>query len=987
MFEEYNEFFDIIWHTDDNGNKVSIQRINEQYKIVNGKIILNGIPDSFYKVTISNKYEVNSIEQIISNIYFKVNYLTGEVYFHSSLEGQIITIAQYYDRGLIKLYGKRVELQNENNLYDATNVEDFATEITNRVNTYIADTEDKYVASNILNDSSETGTTVKDALNNNKNKVSAHAAGTADKHQAENVTFSSTRPTLPDSDVKDAIETIDERVEGIIQGQNLDPNKDVEVLATRTSAIYGAFDTMTERCDNTDEILITLLAESVITKTTVASMQTDTRFTSGQVIRTKGYYTEGDGGGCSYIVQDSTTEPSSFYITLSNGKKAVMIDKIIHPSQVGFITNVSNLNTLTNVRNNWTILKNLIADLKNTDRQLVRLETLLTLNRVYAEWISGRACPIGFYSDSTTDGATTTGHVPSTSDNPTCTVTINESPNAYPAKLEAYIKMLHKDTDPVRCYNGGFDSESFRSGFGLDHWYNVWFRPAGSNVDFSDVRMIVVGFGTSDSINLNNTAETIDNYSRDLECAIIDCFLRGVQPVLQAPVLTTQHVGETVQYRNADESVTIIETVQKELCKKYNLEYLSMAEPVRKALDGFAGLKISDFLSIDDMVHPGNMGHRLHASYLATKFCPNIARIETGKNILDLFPGHPAYIPYDREEIISPATQNGKILKRVTVGYLSDRTYYYNWAAVDGNAKAYNEQLLRIPVYVEKPTALFHNNIGNQQAWDTCKNLSMYSTVLDSTVPKKLLAEQLKQPEPVYFSNKTFLSFLPVGLTFIDLFANNNADAQFFGGFYLADVDEHLDGFSLGRGSASTHYLTHNIKIDPILTTYVQKVSRRKDALKKHYNASDNNVLDICFTLEQSLVGLTGTYPIYTHFNDVQNYQDCYNSLEIHNELLTLKIKKLSGEVVLKSETVTGLNALLISGTKLKLSFTSKNYEPNGVLFQFYVNDVNKFFYNALSNELWSEGYGFDSPILRASNIYITTRTIIQGFANLDTLL
>ena len=103
MFEEYNEFFDIIWHTDDNGNKVSIQRINEQYKIVNGKIILNGIPDSFYKVTISNKYEVNSIEQIISNIYFKVNYLTGEVYFHSSLEGQLITIAQYYDRGLINV--------------------------------------------------------------------------------------------------------------------------------------------------------------------------------------------------------------------------------------------------------------------------------------------------------------------------------------------------------------------------------------------------------------------------------------------------------------------------------------------------------------------------------------------------------------------------------------------------------------------------------------------------------------------------------------------------------------------------------------------------------------------------------------------------------------------------------------------------------------------------------------------------------------------
>jgi len=177
LFQEYQEFFDVLWHTDDSGNKISIQRLNEQHKIVNGKIILNGIPNSFYKVTISNKYEVNSIEQIIDNSFFKVYYLTGEVFFHSSLEGQTIIIAQYYDRGLIKLYGKRVELQNIDNLYNATNIEDFATDITNRVNNIVSsagDSNTEIVDSRNNSLTEETFVTLKDRLDSENNEFIVH---------------------------------------------------------------------------------------------------------------------------------------------------------------------------------------------------------------------------------------------------------------------------------------------------------------------------------------------------------------------------------------------------------------------------------------------------------------------------------------------------------------------------------------------------------------------------------------------------------------------------------------------------------------------------------------------------------------------------------------------------------------------------------------------------------------------------------------------
>jgi len=63
--------------------------------------------------------------------------LTGEVYFHSSLEGQTITITQYFGRGLIKTMAQRIELLNISNLYTSDNVEDFANEITQRVDNLV----------------------------------------------------------------------------------------------------------------------------------------------------------------------------------------------------------------------------------------------------------------------------------------------------------------------------------------------------------------------------------------------------------------------------------------------------------------------------------------------------------------------------------------------------------------------------------------------------------------------------------------------------------------------------------------------------------------------------------------------------------------------------------------------------------------------------------------------------------------------------------
>ena len=127
--EDYNDLFNITWHTDSSGNKISIKRTNEQHKVVGNVILLNEIPDQFNRVKITNMYELSKGQEITNSNEYIVDYLTGRITFHSSLDGQTITVDEYYGRGLIKGYAIRTLLLDTNNNWDSDNLEDLAQEI------------------------------------------------------------------------------------------------------------------------------------------------------------------------------------------------------------------------------------------------------------------------------------------------------------------------------------------------------------------------------------------------------------------------------------------------------------------------------------------------------------------------------------------------------------------------------------------------------------------------------------------------------------------------------------------------------------------------------------------------------------------------------------------------------------------------------------------------------------------------------------------
>lgn len=721
-----------------------------------------------------------------------------------------------------------------------------------------------------------------------------------------------------------------------------------------------------------------LVARGLQTFDTVAAMvAAASHITVGQTIVTRGYSDVGDAGGAQYIVQASSTEPAVFTVPLGAGKVAVLLNRAVSPLQVGYSLNAIGLDTPAKVAANWSVMQGLLAAIKVSGRRLEVPRPQATLRGACAEWLARRAFAIGFYSDSTTDGATTTGHIPSVGSTSPFTVTINESPNAYPAQIENYLKQIIGTDKPVRCYNGGFDSQSYQNGFGLRHWYNTWFRgTAGSNVDWSDVRMIVLGFGTSDSINQNNLGPVIDDYTRDLECTVIDCLLRGVTPVIQGPVLTTQKAGTTVNYRNGDESVTVIETVQKQLCQRYGLEHLSYREEVAEMLSGFSGMKYTDYMAVD-MVHPNDLGHRVHAGYLISRFFPNLARLKPGQDIEHVFAGHNAYIT-TFNEVVSPPSRDGFILKTIA-GVRSDDAYFYSWRAADGTAKAPGALLVRLPVYVDRPTNMYINNSHNSPP--AARTWRVVSCTLDDGFGASITGDVYAEPVRTW-NKRRLLARLPYGLNIIEfrVGATTGGDYQFVS-TYLVDALRDIATLPPRRPGAGTGtYMYRAFQGYDVNSPYVESTGRAAVRPWDWYNNHDTVPL---LMRTQLLAAPVGAFGFRTHYQDGTDWRNCYNQVSIDGDVVTTAVVANGASSTLDSQTIAGLGAMMVEGARIGLRFTSRFTSSQGVLVELLVNGVVRYTYSAALGAMWYDGYGFGSFGVARTGEVVTSACPVPVFSDI----
>ena len=99
-------------YVDNNGNKYSVLVTNEEHRVVDSRVILNGLPDPGYRVVVESNgnilTEVSLNEKLSDNTKYKVDYANGFVNLHSNLEGQMVNVKQYHSRGLTYFPASRV---------------------------------------------------------------------------------------------------------------------------------------------------------------------------------------------------------------------------------------------------------------------------------------------------------------------------------------------------------------------------------------------------------------------------------------------------------------------------------------------------------------------------------------------------------------------------------------------------------------------------------------------------------------------------------------------------------------------------------------------------------------------------------------------------------------------------------------------------------------------------------------------------------------
>lgn len=653
------------------------------------------------------------------------------------------------------------------------------------------------------------------------------------------------------------------------------------------------------------------------------------------------------------------------------------------PQAFGYLVSTTTMTSTALVDANWAIMKAYIAAMDAANLAFPHIRKILTMKEIYGHWISGTSKPLGFYSDSTTDGAQTTGHTPSTSsDASPFSVTIAESPVAYPELLEGLANNHGPNKTTAECYNGGFDSESYRSDFGLQHWYNVWFRTAGSNVNWTDVAAIVLGFGTSDSANEDDTATIITNYSIDMECTIIDCFLRGVQPILQTPVATSQHFGNTGgAKRDGDQTVTIINAVQDNLAQKYNLEHLAYGQPQMDALDGFDALNYGDIItpSASDQVHPKDLGHRIHAGYLFTEMCAQVKRVSNKP--YKAWCGSPNYKIEDESYNITSDTLPNILTRAVTdrgvaVEALSEYFYIFPAATTAG------ETMLVLPVYAEQPCTVFYVPIDTSVVQPT---FLVASTTYDdnSTIPSGVV---FGEPLDVIYTGLQRICSLRYGLNRIFINASAAGGVQKVGALFVVP-NSLLGDFEFTRltgGGTVTFNRTFRFK-NSLVPHYNTYDVNNPQPLWMRYWQGDNTFSTISFTLTDTMATTT-EYLLYSHFNDYDAKANCYNIFKFNNggTLDEFGISKVVDGTVTQVGTtnITGLGAKLIAGAFIEIKIRPQQYlgDPSGTTtVQIHVDGVNQGPIAVPYGDLWTFGYGLVMNTIIARNISIDVLDRLAG--------
>jgi hypothetical protein len=589
--------------------------------------------------------------------------------------------------------------------------------------------------------------------------------------------------------------------------------------------------------------------------------------------------------------------------------------------------------------------------------------TITTIKDINARWEVGEYYPVAFYGDSTTDGATTSDHETSFSDgaisNFKTRIEVNTSPNSYSRKLESYLLDVNSNSS-VKIYNAGFDSMSLKNDFGNKMFHRVFFGYEGglNNVDYSDVKAIFFAWGTSDSINQGEPEIIRESYEWKMELLIIECFERGIQPFIVNPVLNFQRVGGDGNGRNNNESITIIESINQKLAVKYNLEVLSLREPLESYSVSAENEKDFTEVLARDGVHPNDKGHRQIASWLASKFNPIIKTI---KGEYQFTAGNP-------HVITTPEKQGVKIWRDVNSDYLvTETSKYYRFDSVESE-----ELLYSIFIFNESEMGLTYDMISfanDQRGLDRTASVKVFNYTDESRIRTHLTSgdmgvKNIGYGSPFTSGSHQYIATLNPGLNKIEV---------------VAPVDNLYSRQNLGFlrvGSANKRTAYSGI----IKTSGTESITWSSD----RFEQSEYHLTELHQTSELSFViNSLNNANIYWNGNRAFRDFDSYNVLKFEEG--NIKLFRGDSTNFTGGETVETLLAegsvTLPSGEKRYFIRTSLNY-INATDLSVYYLDGDKFvelaFFANVAHQLYSGGYGLGVRKMDGTPVALTDAQAIR---------
>lgn len=410
------------------------------------------------------------------------------------------------------------------------------------------------------------------------------------------------------------------------------------------------------------------------------------------------------------------------------------------------------------------------------DRSAVSLRDELAkrggIELLCAKMWAGQTVKIGCFGDSTIDGNNTTGWTanPTSGGAPVGNTDHNtNAPNAWPAKLQAYLREMFNNNNIV-TFNAGYSGQRMDNGWA----FNNYEAAMVDNPYYGVPDMCFIAFGLNDIVSAGSQ---ITNHINETVKLMFRMVSEGTIPV----ILTCDAEFRNGQFgdgRDHKEARRELDAAKKALASKYGVLVIDIGDVLKQWIqnnnDGYNWPKEQS-----DGLHFSDDGHSLKAQYLAAQMFIDTVRFNGGVREIHTWSSESAYVGnYQSYFKLSNNSQGGNIFYSSSAPADTDMVTIWVWNTCRNAYLIYqgieNEGITDIVPYTVAPKVV------------------VKEMFVGDASTKAIISVGFKNTSGYQRSDEQFIhSRLKYGLSKVT-YRSGDATTMFYGSFKIVDAGSKL---------------------------------------------------------------------------------------------------------------------------------------------------------------------------------------------------